>query len=258
MNREYDALFLSPQLDDVALSCGGQIAQETAGGRSILIVTLMAGESPAGSISAFARGQHARWRFERDAAARRRAEDAAACAILGAEFRHGPFLDCIYRGPGRGGRSYYNSDDEIFGAVHPQDQAVGDLLVDYCRTLPAAGRVIAPLTAGNHVDHQLTRAAAEAVWGERLIYYEDYPYAGEPGVVARLASPAAGWRPLVLPLTGEAIRRKIAAIAAYASQIETLFQSPARMAEQVSAFADRAGGERLWFRNGWEPTTLTG
>ena len=35
------------------------------------------------------------------------------------------------------------------------------------------------LTAGRHVDHMITRMAAEAVDAD-LIYYEDYPYAEQP------------------------------------------------------------------------------
>ena len=32
----YDLLFLSPHFDDVALSCGGRVAEETTAGRRVL------------------------------------------------------------------------------------------------------------------------------------------------------------------------------------------------------------------------------
>ena len=60
------------------------------------------------------------------------------------------------------------------------------------RNIPAHARLVCPLTFGNHVDHQLTRAAAERL-GQRLWYYADYPYvARRPAQLAELA--ANGWR----------------------------------------------------------------
>ena len=63
-----DSIYLSPHLDDVALSCGGQIHQLThrPGGQEVLIVTLMAGVPPPGPVSAFAREQHVAWGFAAD------------------------------------------------------------------------------------------------------------------------------------------------------------------------------------------------
>jgi LmbE family N-acetylglucosaminyl deacetylase len=82
------AVYLSPHLDDAALSCGGQIAQQTAAGLPVLIVTLMAGDPPARPLSPFAQQLHTRWQLHDapTAVAARRAEDTAACRHLAAEY----------------------------------------------------------------------------------------------------------------------------------------------------------------------------
>ena len=250
MIRDFDFLYLSPHLDDAALSCGGQIAQQTAAGRSVLIATLMAGEPPDHHFSAFAQGQHTRWHLETGTVARRRAEDAAACEILGADFRHLDVPDCIYRRDPQSGETYYNSDEDLFGRVHPQEEGLIGRLQDLFTELPTARQVIAPLTAGNHVDHQLTRLAAERFWGNTLLYYEDYPYVREEQLLAAAVAPtgAATWTPREIPLTRIDLQRKIAAIAAYHSQVDMFFEDTADLERQITAYAKRVGGERLWHK----------
>ena len=72
--EHYDALYLSPHLDDAALSCGGQIAQATRRGARVLIVTVMAGDPPVDVENAYIASLHTRWELGRDAASQRRAE----------------------------------------------------------------------------------------------------------------------------------------------------------------------------------------
>ena len=67
--EHYAALYLSPHLDDAALSCGGQIAQATRQGRRVLIVTVMAGDPPMEAGNDYIVSLHARWELDRDAAA---------------------------------------------------------------------------------------------------------------------------------------------------------------------------------------------
>ena len=51
--RSYDTIFLAPHLDDVVLSCGGQIFLETEAGNSVLVVTIMAGDPPQRTLTTF-------------------------------------------------------------------------------------------------------------------------------------------------------------------------------------------------------------
>ena len=181
MQTIYDAIYLSPHLDDAALSCGGNIFQQTAAGQRVLIVTVMAGSPDLTVDSPYVEALHSRWELAGDAAAQRRAEDEEACRILGAEFLHLGVPDCIYRLDPVTGAPLYLSDDDIFGEVQPSEQSLVLTLAAQLAQLPAAHQWYAPLTVGHHVDHLLVRAAAEQALGAALLYYEDYPYAQKPG-----------------------------------------------------------------------------
>ena len=63
MKSQYDLIYLSPHLDDAALSCGGQIARFRGEGRSVLIVTVTAGDPPTGAESRYIQELHSRWQL---------------------------------------------------------------------------------------------------------------------------------------------------------------------------------------------------
>ena len=246
--ERYDALYLSPHLVDAALSCGGQIAQATRTRARVLIVTVMAGDPPAEAANDYIASLHARWELGRDAAAQRRAEDLAACALLGADALHLDVPDCIYRLDPATGAPLYVSDADIFGAIHPAEAVLVARLAERLRGLPPATQVYAPLTVGHHVDHLLVRAAAEQVWGAALRYYEDYPYAQQPGKLDAALADAAGWRAAVILLDGAALAAKCDAISAFRSQLSTFFRDRADLDAQVLGYAAQVGGERMWLR----------
>ena len=250
MRTYYDAIYLSPHLDDAALSCGGQIHQQTAAGRSVLIVTVMAGDPPTQAVSDYARSLQERWQLLVDAAEGRRAEDLAACRILGADAAHWGVPDCIYRHDPVTDAPYYVSDDDIFGDVHPDEAALVAELAPRLAGLPRHGRLYVPLTVGHHVDHQLVRAAAEAAYvPASLWYYEDYPYASEPGALAAVIGDEAWkWEDEAIALADADLAAKVAAIAAFQSQLSTFWQDEDELARAVRQHATSGGGERIWRR----------
>ncbi len=248
MLERYQAIYLSPHLDDAALSCGGQIFWQTRENSPVLIVTPMAGEPPADlRPSDFVKELHQRWELVQDAVQVRQAEDAAACHILGADFLHWPVPDCVYRTDPATGGPCYPTWESVITTMHPADEAVVDFLARKLHQLPAAEQVYAPLSAGNHVDHRLTRLAAERVFGEALIYYEDFPYAEKPGAVtAVLAATPGHWHSATIPLTVDDVRAKVDAIWAYASQRSTFFTSRDDLVKKINAYTEHVGGERQW------------
>lgn len=248
MNDYYDAIYFSPHLDDVALSCGGQIYQRTQTGQQVLIISIAAGDPPDSTVSSYAQSLHERWELAADAVAARRAEDIIACQILGAKWLHWELPDCIYRYHPETGVPFYRSDPDIFGEVHEAELPLIARLQTQMRSLPAHGEVIAPLTLGNHVDHTLTRLAAEAAFGvEQLWYYEDYPYAQQDGALTKIL-PAGhmGWEEKTIPIGEEALQAKYAAIEAFQSQLSTFFTDHEDLVQQVGGYVTRIGGERLW------------
>ncbi len=251
MNDFYSHVYLSPHLDDAVLSCGGLIHQQVASGQRPLVVTLFAGRPPTDvELSAFARSLHARWGDPEDVITVRWAEDQAAMAALGADYLRLNYLDCIYRGREQ---RYYASEEAIFGQVHPADENLPtELAAVLTEFIPRRDGVTlyAPLTVGNHVDHQLTFAAALIMKGQgwQIRLYEDYPYAeGEGALSAALTARDVGhWQMTTIPLTEEDLTAKIRAIACYQSQLEMLFGSAEAMPGQVREYVTRVGGERLW------------
>lgn len=213
-------LYLSSHLDDAVLSCGGLIHRQAAAGETVTIATVCAGDPPAGPISAYAAALHARWGLPPDGGAaaaemvaRRRVEDRAACARLGAHILHLGVPDVIYRRTGADGAWTVEDDAGLFsGAARVDPALAADVARDIdgrVRDARGAGAPVpltlyVPLAIGDHVDHHLVRRAAERWWSRRdldrdgsihLTYYEDYPYAEDDDAVARAVGRAAASQP---------------------------------------------------------------
>jgi LmbE family N-acetylglucosaminyl deacetylase len=197
----------------------------------------------------FARHHHTVWQLGRDVVAARRAEDIAACGLLGADWWHGSLPDCIYRRDPRTGEPLYNDDEQLFGPVASAEIPLITTLADQFRRLPSADTVLVPLTIGGHVDHRLVRAAAELAWpARRLAWYDDYPYVQRAADDNGWAGLRIALAPQIVPLDGAAVRQRIAAIAAFRSQMVHLFEGEAVMARLVREEIGRIGGERLWYQ----------
>jgi LmbE family N-acetylglucosaminyl deacetylase len=214
----------------------------------VLVVTIAAGEPQTEIRSIFAQFLHHNWGFTAaEAVTRRRAEDLEACRRLGADALHGSLPDCIYRLDPDDQSPLYVSNDDIFGAVSAVEEPVAQQIAAFLASLPKARRIIGPLAAGNHVDHQLVRSAAERVWDRALLYYEDYPYVQrDPRALVELLQPAEQWHSYLIPLSSAAVEARIEAILAYRSQISTLFNSQEEAASAVTRQVATTGGERLW------------
>lgn len=246
------ALFISPHFDDVALSCGGTVALFASRGVPVHILTLFGGAPPE-PLSPFARQQH-RWRGLTDEAVIdiRRAEERAAAAMLGAQASWLEIPDAIYRD------ARYTSDDELFGALHPDDAPLIDTLLSeterFLDSLPHPVTVFVPLAIGNHVDHQIAYLLGQrlaqrrfSVWG-----YEDMPYAaterGREAVTTRLQSRAGP--PWVVLLTEELFRARLLAVQEYRSQVPFIFRNLGDAEEILRRYALEAGqgrlAERFW------------
>ena len=251
-----DLVFLAPHLDDVALSCGGFAAQATRGGASGLCVTIFtAPPAPGAPVSDYARSLNERWGSpDPNVIARmRQDEERAAMRLLGLDLTLLPYSDAIYR-DGR-----YLSHAGIFGLVHPDEASFAEELAPVLEAVLRAHNVApdaliyAPLGLGGHVDHQVTFAAARrlAAAGRRIRHYEDFPYAAKPDAHAQRFAALAGADPVGAPPAPVAeycdialgLDAKIAAVAAYPSQISSLFPSMEAMPEAVRDYAARVAAE---------------
>ncbi len=237
-------IYLSPHLDDAALSCGGLIYEQVFSGEPVTVWTVCAGNPPPGPLSPFAESLHARWETGRRASAARRAEDRRACAALGAAFRHLSIPDCIYR-LGQNCEALYTSDEAIMGPLQPQESPLVDKLARQIERAAQQGANIAcPLAVGGHVDHRLTRLAAEKT-GCRLWYFADYPYILYDEIPAGFLQ-SSGCREILFPITDEGLEAWKAAISTYASQLSTFWPGLAEMHAAIEKYCREQGGARLW------------
>ena len=233
-----DAVFISPHLDDAALSCGGAIAHLVAAGVRVTVVTVFTGDQPAGeSLSGLARRAHASWGIGEQPLSARRDEDIAAMELLGARAEHLGLLDAIYRRSVSGEALYADP----LGAPAAED--VKHFLPQLVAALEASAlglasevRVFCPESTGGHVDHTLVRTAVEQIVdAERIVYYNEFPYSARPGVSAGGPGDAAAFAEFTLPLTAEEVDARIAAVACYASQLRGLFPSEAERLREIAS-----------------------
>lgn len=256
-------IFISPHLDDIALSCGGFAHQCVQAGRKTVIVSVCTADAPPrAQLSPTALRIHdIEWRLGDHPYIVRRAEDIRACNLLGAQAVHLNLLDAIYR-YGADGKPYY-LEDFMGGRVMPADFATQGqqlqaslhaLLTDLTHNQDKHALIgIVPLALGGHIDHVITRHSAEAVfaeWGIPLSYYEDFPYAEKDDVLSRVEM--RGKTSHTVALSEADISARINAILCYTSQLEAVFhveQPPnvlEAVAKRVRRYVTHANGERYW------------
>ncbi len=234
-------IYLSPHLDDVALSLGGLLWEQAAAGDETAVWTICAGDMPDEALSPFAESLHARWETGYEAMVQRRSEDVEACRILGASHRHFSIPDCIYRQSERTGEYLYKSENSLFGPLHPDEQIlVRKLSQTLKEALTPEVNLVCPLGLGNHVDHQLTRAAAEQIQIP-LWYYADYPYLQD----------VPDWRPedmypFQYSISEEGVDAWGDAVAAHQSQISTFWANVSDMRRSIRAYSQQMVGLILW------------
>lgn len=238
-------IFLSPHLDDAALSCGGIIAERVANGDSVEIWTICAGDPPDGPLSPFASELHQRWGTGREAIAVRREEDLAACHVLKATPRHFSIPDCIYRRDPASGEPLIHFNEDLFRQLpESQTSLVEELSRQLTDSLLAGCQVAAPMTLGNHIDHQLVRQAAERL-NRPLWFYADYPYAATEPLTLMPVMPLVG--PVFnQPISPAGLRTWQTAVAEYKSQISSFWESVSEMEKAIHAYWSAGGGCNLW------------
>jgi LmbE family N-acetylglucosaminyl deacetylase len=239
-------VYLSPHLDDAALSAGGLIYEQTQSGIPVEIWTFMCGDPGLTEVSPFAQLLHTQWGFANaeEAMRERRKEDLRAADILGAKVIHFDFLDCIYR-RGKGGKWLYN---EIFVPPHEEDAGLPSQIAStIIPRLQPDDVLVCQLAVGSHVDHVLVRQAAELLGlGGRLIYDIDMPYFLYKS--DELEAKAAGMKESISRITEAGLERWAEAVAAYKSQLPSLHESVSaseKARATIRAYWEKWGGVRL-------------
>jgi hypothetical protein len=103
--------------------------------------------------------------------------------------------------------------------------------------------VYSPLGLGRHVDHRLTRRAAEQM-GRRLWYFRDLPYDIQNGEAPEELVPP-DQEEARIGLASEEIDAWTAAAGEYHSQIQSFWSNFDVMASELREYHDLQGGIRL-------------
>ncbi len=225
------ALALSPHLDDAAFSAGGLLATLAATGWRVVMATLFTRSVPAPEGFALACQLDKGLGPEVDYMALRRGEDDRAADALGiAPPLHLPFREAPHRG--------YGSAPELFSGVRDDDRIDLDLAPALADLIAGQGPdlILAPQAVGGHVDHvQVVRALRILTPAAPILWWRDFPY------TVREAHPKEPLADLFADLPvrafafGEAAAgRKLAACAAYTSQIGFQFGGEAALAARLA------------------------
>ncbi len=238
-------IFLSPHLDDAVYSCGGIIQELVNRGISVEVWSIFTADPPEGNLSAFAQSLHARWKETANPYWIRREEDKHALELLGGTCRHLYYLDCIYRRDFQTHEPIIKKDEDLFSDGYVvEKELLANLVKDLKARLPKNADIISPLGMGGHIDHRVTRMAAEEL-GKSLWYYADYPYAAkEPDKVNDFLPEYAEAE--VQEFSEAGITGWIKGVACYPSQISSFWVSMDAMEVEVRAYAALPISHTLW------------
>ncbi|MEW2445863.1 PIG-L deacetylase family protein [Micromonospora marina] len=161
------AVAVSPHLDDAVFSVGGTLAVLVSAGWSVQVVTCFTATVPDPPAFALACQLDKGLPADVDYMALRRAEDRAACALLGVQPVHLPLAEAPHRG--------YADAAALFAGVRRGDPAVEMLAPALRPHLADADLVLAPQALGNHVDHQIVAEAVAGIAADAF-WWRDVPY----------------------------------------------------------------------------------
>jgi LmbE family N-acetylglucosaminyl deacetylase len=255
-------VFLSPHYDDIALSTGATVGLLASAGLSPETVVVFGDEpDPSLPLTSFAEQLHSDWALTaNEVITRRRAEESAAAAVLGASTAVLPFRDAIYRD------RHYLSNDDLFGIPATAESNLPEQIARSLALDPMQQpetRLYGPLGVGRHVDHQLVFQAALQLAGAGwdVWFYEDIPYALRPDALEtrlREIDAEVSLEPVAHVPVEESWTRKLDAIQAYPSQLQTVFTqyvgvgtSREEISDALLAYARGAGGEGVPAERFW-------
>ena len=236
-------IYISPHFDDAVLSCGGLIWEQVKEGIPVEIWTVCAGDAPAGPLSLLALACHRQWGIKsaEEVVATRRIENQEAAALVGAETVNFSIPDCIYRRSPTGELLY---PEDVFIPIHTYEKGLdADIAAALTSELQPDDNIVSPLAVGGHLDHVLTRHAAEHL-DRPIKYYADIPYLiNHPEM---LAPATKELKAALYPVSEKGLGFWQSGIAAYSTQILMLFETGEKMREAIRIYWESQGGLRLW------------
>jgi LmbE family N-acetylglucosaminyl deacetylase len=172
IRRSYPHVYISPHMDDAALSCGGRIAMQVSQGEGVLVVTVFSGIDGTRAASAMPGIPPGGLREMQD-------EDETALERLGVDHLRLDYRDGAFRQRFpllRYGLHLRTAERfaGIFGAIRTDIERICSAAA--CRNLHV------PLGIGQHIDHHLAFRTGRLLRPNpanplAVFFYEDIPYA---------------------------------------------------------------------------------
>lgn len=170
----------------------------------------------------------------------RRDEDLQATLKIGATSQYFDLPDCIYR-RGIDGQPLYL---DIFTEPHPSESSLPDQIAKTIHPLLEPGdEIICQPGIGGHVDHILTRRAAERL-DRPLWFTADLPYTFQ--YPEALEDATAGLQVSLYPISDTGLKRWVEAILEYESQLSSLFESTDQVRKSIIDYYQSWNGFPLW------------
>jgi LmbE family N-acetylglucosaminyl deacetylase len=173
IHDQYDHVYVSPHLDDVAASCSGRIFKQRQQGESVLVVTVFTRAVRSGSKTV---SQALKSVLNYPC---RREEDRMAMQRMGVDYLWLEHPEILFRNQKPWTR-YWPQYQDSQGNKTLCDTLIREFQ-DICRRTRCTD-VILPLGVGQHMDHQMIFQAGVALLHDqdhpfRIVFYEETPYA---------------------------------------------------------------------------------
>ena len=207
------------------------------------IWTVCAGDAPPGEPSPKALGLHQQWGFgsAEEAVAARGIENQEAAWLVGADTVNFGIPDCIYRRSPAGDLLY---PEDVFDSVHLLEKTLAaDIASALASELRSGDVIVSPLAIGGHLDHVISRSAAELI-DCALWYYADMPYLINAPESFEKAT--EGMQAVPHPVSANGLQAWQSGIAAYKSQISTLLENEGKIQDAIQHYWEPSQGIQLW------------
>jgi LmbE family N-acetylglucosaminyl deacetylase len=240
----YDAIYLSPHLDDAAYSCANHIREQRRLGKRVLVVSVFTADRDHGT-----KGSAIAAPFLD--VARRREEDHAVMKELDVHYHHMDLQEALFRHES-GCTRWLTPLAEItrvwIKGFVLRDKALKQTLVERIQAImekTSCPWLLGPAGVGFHPDHLAVHSAccqvAERVPQLLVWHYCEFPYSTYSAFLwARRCELLTKWpmREVKEPATASDVEQRKRVLAMYDSQIQPVFGSLERLDAAVDRFPD--------------------
>ena len=225
--RTYDAIFISPHLDDAVLSAGNRIKTLTSAGKKVAVVTVFTAGSSVQQQSAHAFLTQCGITDYQTLFRSRIHEDQLALQQHNSDSIYFGLIDASFRPD-------HPTHKQVFKTkvTHADQTVIATITQKITQLVPTIAKqhchIFAPLGVGNHIDHEIVYEACCQAWQPTkpwsLSFWEDVPYRHQTGAtnirLAQLASRINGLRAEIIYTRNAQAKNK--AIRQYVSQLPGL------------------------------------